>query len=164
MATLIEKLSKLAERTYKKHPKVDYGGCCVVAAHVAKYLSNRFETRIVSLQSSWGFDGAKDLDWLRENIDPLNPHDWEDNGVDFHHVFVEFKYRGKWWAYDSTEGPLPRRQFMKRTSGIRNKGYFTIQEATILADTPFWNPSFKRKKIPVIRQRIGRALGKYARC
>lgn len=164
---MIELLRSLASELIENHPFVDNGGCCVVAAQIAKHLEQRnIPNRIVCADWSLTNDGNVNLDDIRPNIDPKNKHDWEENGVGFVHVLVEFDHDGKTYTFDSTDGVLEVDEFWEKSaSGNLNRfrldGHFTVEEATAMANTNSWNPMFDRGQIPIVRRRITRFFNKH---
>lgn len=148
---LYDKLNDLASDLVANHPNVDYGGCCVVAAHVAKYLTQYIDTRIVIGQD---YSDIKNLNHIRQNINTLNKREWEDNNIDFAHVLVEFKCNGQWFVFDSTYGVMEKKEHWNKSRWKRNKGEITVEEATSLANTPTWNSEFDRDEIPEVRRLI----------
>lgn len=154
---LRERLKELSSKLIDNHPFVDYGGCCVVAAHVAKHLSKHVPVRVVV----GNYDDA-DLDEIRPNINPLDMREWEANGVGFEHVLVEFKENGRWYTFDSTHGVKRRAEFWGSYCFCEKaEGCLTIKEATALASSGYgWNSTFDRHEIPTIRRRIGRFFGR----
>lgn len=148
---LHDKLDDLASDILQNHPNIDFGGCCVFAAHVAKYLVQHVTIRIVIGQD---YSSIRNLNRIREKINPLEKTEWEDHDIDFAHVLVEFKQKGKWFAYDATNGVMGKKEHWEESRWRRNKGEITIEEATSLANTPTWNSDFDRDEIPEVRRRI----------
>lgn len=129
---LRRRLKDLSSELIGNHPTADCGGCCVVAAHVARYLSQHVPTKIVV-----GNYRRADLDKIRPNTNPLNKDEWEENGIDFDHVLVEFKEGNRWYTFDSTYGVKQRNTYWSVYSNwIKVKGTLTIKEATALANSP----------------------------
>lgn len=155
---LFDTLNRLAAATIKRHPDVDHGGCCVVAAHVGQRLQEKnIPVRIRVLNDPW-MGNAPDIDEARSNMDnSLDKWEWEHSDIDFYHMIVEFEVDGKKYAYDSTDGV---REFddVNLEDGILLDGAMTVEEARALADVDDWNPMFHRSEIPTIRRRITKML------
>lgn len=144
-------LNQLSEIIITNHPTVDYGGCCVVAAHVAKYLSKIVPTQIVLSD-----DNAVNLTKVRKLVNnSLKKAKW-DRHIGFAHVLVEFKYKNRWYAFDATNGVVKRSSFWKdRVFYEKAKGHLTIEEASSFANTDRgWNHMFDRDEIPELRRSI----------
>jgi hypothetical protein len=156
--SLINTLNNLAAATIKRHPHVDHGGCCVVAAHVGKRLQEKnIPVRIRVLNNPW-MGNAPDLDEAREQIsNSLDKWEWEQSDVDFYHVIVEFEYDGKKYAYDSTDG-VREIDEVHHEDGVLLDGAMTVEEARALADVDDWNPMFNRDQVSTVRRRITRML------
>ena len=149
---LIDKLNDLASEIHGRHPMIDHGGCCVVAAHMAKYLAKFTEVKVVC-----GDDACRNLNQIRKRMqNPLDKQEWEDFGINFSHVLVEFRYQGKWYAFDCTNGALPKARHWQVNGWDRCHGHWTIEEATSMANTSYgWNSMFDRSRIPAVRRKIG---------
>ena len=162
MSDLIEALDALGEELLENHPMINQGGCCVVAAHIARHLDDiGIPVRVVCSNYYNNIDNLDDwlnIDELRSDLEyPLDLREWTDAGVDFYHVYVEFDYRGETYTFDA-EGVSINPD---RLDGIKLDGSFTIEEATAFANTDDWNPDFNRKEIPVVRRRITKHMNKY---
>lgn len=162
-----EQLNSLAEDLIYSYPYIDHGGCCVVAVRMANHLqSNAMQVRIRSAQS---WKRPLNLDTARKKIQagpwashpghgPLEKSEWLDQGVDYSHVWVEFKLGRRWYAFDSTRGCMPAKEFVQRMVKRRgwkpNKGTFTVEEAASFAAEASWNPEFNRRQIPGVHKKI----------
>ena len=144
-------LQRMASVTLKKHPLVDYGGCCVVAAHFAKRLSDKGVSVSVRAVNGWT-NKRPDLNEKRSLLEnPLMKSNWETVGVDFFHVLCEFELGGKRYWYDSSSG------IHEEHAGVL-PGSFTIEEASSFAKENTWNTMFNRSEIPNIKRRITRTI------
>ena len=122
-----------------------------MAAHVAKYLQDLVPTRIVVGSD----ERVVNLNRIREKINTLNRREWDENNVVFAHVLVEFREKGKWYAFDSTDGVKTKKDHWNDSCWTRNKGHLTVEEAMALANTRSgWNSFFDRDEIPMVRRRI----------
>jgi hypothetical protein len=132
-----------------KFDRINWGGCSVMAAILAYQLKPLADE--VKIVAEGGWCGGNDVDNARKNMTDNNVGDWQDQGVYFNHVWVEFKWNGRWYAIDS-EG-LHRRKRMHKEWGTPQKGSFTLKEMRILAgDSCGWNPTFRREQIPAMKR------------
>lgn len=155
---LIATLNNLAKQTIAQHPNVDKGGCCVVAAHIAQRLKALGVEAWVVTGSTW-WTGSKNIDEIRNDVQYNNSKDdWESNGIDFAHVLVEFKWRGRYYAYDSTHGAVIAPHYWNNICWIRNIGSFSVEEAHSFAQDDGWNITFDRDQIPAIVNKIDQHL------
>lgn len=152
---LIRILDKLADETMANHDNVDFGGCCVVAAHVGHHLSrNNVPVKIRVLNTN----DPIDIDKARKEHSPKDKWDWENAGLDFHHVVCEFRHNNRRYVYDTTDGVRLLKELKKQTYPVLCTGALTVKEARKLADTDDWNCAFDRRQIPHIRRRIANHL------
>lgn len=152
---VIEVLNQLGQRINRWYPAINNGGCCVFAAIVGRELARRgFRVRVI-VANRWP---NVNIEEVKTNLKCIHSmYEWEENGVSFTHVGIEFQYNGRWWHYD-TNGVHPKR---KTLDGIKvNPGRLTVAEAELLARYgEDWNDMFSRRKIPSLRRHIVRYLG-----
>lgn len=137
---------------------INYGGCCVYAAAVAKRLEAMgYTVECVTRVSQW--DDEASVDRARTNLrnnglDPSNAtaRDWFDAGVSTYHVGVRFKHVGRWYTHDTASLRRGRdicgdtMKFECTPDGL------TPDEAHAMADdAKGWNVTFDRGQIPAIR-------------
>jgi len=154
--TLIKSLNKLGKRIEKSIDNTNYGGCCVVAVEIAKYLKQHVPVKIrVSYQHIDEEDMDEPLDAVHERVNGSNnAWDWNDWGVSFGHVFVEFEHEGKRYFVDSSG--------VKKASAKDPtfkwpvyKGHVPLSTAKkLVANRENWNSSFNRRQIPSIRKMV----------
>ena len=149
---LLDKLEALANELDSHYYYINQGGCCVVAAHVAKALQKHMPVRI----SVSNLCDNYDIDEIRKTLVDTNcKEEWEDNGIDFAHVVAEFMMNDEWHAFDTDHGVMLADEYWQVAEcNNRNAGYFTIEEAMALANTDSWNSTFERDQIPSMRWRI----------
>lgn len=136
LPTRIEKLGMAVNNAL---PSVNCGGCGMFAAMAGRALKDKgIPVRI------------RILGWNGLDLRKLHPDDREDGrawnrvGLFFTHVIVEFKHRGRWWAFDSER--------LEKSNGESFRGYWmhkgslTLEEMEAIAKQDFWNPEFPRKK------------------
>ena len=142
-------MNALSKELMDKHPDVDYGGCCVVAAHVAKHLSRYTEVE-VQATDCW-IDSFDDL----RNANP----EWLTR-TSFDHVYIRYRENGKWRYFDATDGV--RSKGPTSFFASRVKGKVTLQEATKLANHNRWNEDFGiETNRPKVRRLITRFFNKH---
>lgn len=153
---LITALNTLGERVNRWYPFINCGGCCVFAVLVAEELQRRgIETCIIV---GADVDEDEEIADLREVEKKAknNKADWNNNGVFFNHVGIEFRFGDEFYHYD-TDGVHPEDVML----GIYRiyGGGITVETAKALAEeADGWNTTFDRKKIPSLRRHIRRYL------
>ena len=148
---LFEALNTLGQRINKSYPNINNGGCCVYAAAVGEELLKRgVNVRTVVANS---YDASLNINKARKGVNNTNQKDeWNQAGVYFNHVGVEFKLGGKWFLYDS-DGVNPRGK--KLGSYKVHPGFLSVEEAKALAaEAKGWNDSFNRRSIPALKKHI----------
>lgn len=159
---LRKRLRVLAECIHKNVPSVNYGGCAVVAGHVAKALNGLgIEAEVIT--PSYGLAPAS----VRENVTrPHDPDEWRDAGVAHQHLAVRFRLAGRVYTWDSNGLRRSAKQFggkhwmdPKRAeytaAGKFGSGH-TADEALAMTRRPSgWNSAFNRKYgIPRIKAAV----------
>ena len=148
---LIGQLNKLGKAVNEKYPNVNYGGCCVYAALVAEalLLHNVNVRGIVASRDAWEFNRYNSIDDIRPYIRYHTIDRWQDNGVDFSHIGLEFEVNGKLRHYDSNGVKRAARHFDNMPV---YKGRLQVYELVKLASrAQGWNSYFNRRHIPKIR-------------
>lgn len=166
---LIAALEVHGEDANERIEALNAGGCCVYAAHVAERLA-KLGVPVWGVVGMWGaHENGYNANEIRERIieeggDPLDVGAWNDNGVEFNHVLIQFVHRGRVWLHDSN-GTRPVEQddpeLTEDTCGTDvMAGYLTVRELRAFADQPeWWNCWFDRDTgIPAIRAGIRRNL------
>ena len=128
------------------------GGCAVFAAFMGQCLEKYGKVTIAV-----GSDDSvvSSLDEVRPMINANCLDDWNDNGVSFTHVIVEFTYNKVKYHIDST-GVHEAQKFTALGCWriLILKGRLSVQECTDLAASSGWNWHFDRANIPVIQKKI----------
>lgn len=143
-------LDYLAEVVSDNISNINYGGCCVFAALIAKHLQHFFDVRIIVFSHEVDIT----IDEARSHIQNNIPEEWNLNGIYFGHVVIEYVDRkGNFNQYDS-EGITKSDRF--GYSGLdRVEGYLTIDETISLAnEADGWNDCFNREQIPKMKEII----------
>jgi hypothetical protein len=155
---LITKLDKLSSVVAERYPTINYGGCGVFAALVVTELKkhNIHATGIVAAYDADEPDGPT-IDTVRPQIKKkTNVHEWNNNGISFYHVGVEFKIGRQRKHYDSTG--------VKTASKMLDhmpiyKGRLERDELRALASKQSgWNVRFDRSNIPALRRLVKKHL------
>ncbi len=161
--SLARTLDALGEEVNTRWPKINNGGCCVFASLVGTALEKK-GIRIKGVVSSYFAETAKPISTARKGVlrqvnnDPKSYtlRAWNDNGVSFGHVGLEFKINGKRMHYDSN-GLVPAGGELLGFPIYR--GRLTLEEMTILANSnEGWNPQFGRGNIPALKRLITKRL------
>lgn len=160
--SIIKRLNSLAKDIRKAHPHVDSGGCCVVASHLAEHLPESLKPKVLVLTS---YGTLRDIDEVLEIIkddgaDPIDINSWDNRGINFNHVVVEFRIGRKHYCFDSTNGLLPSKRYFKVEKYSRHEGTLPVDIAIGLAGEAQWNCAFDRAGIPDIKHKIDKSMSK----
>lgn len=153
---LVDDLRELGAHVEGLLPDVNSGGCCVYAAYVARRL-HRLGVPAWGVVSNRDIDpGNADLNAIRRKRKPRNVRDWNNSGVIFSHVLVQFVEGGQIWTHDTgttTDRVLERDPTLNRPMMA---GYLTVSELSALSSNQDgWNDMFDRDEgIPVIRAAV----------
>lgn len=148
-------LNKLGANINRRYPDINSGGCCVFASLVGHELERRnIDTKIIVASTCPEDKGHKaSIDDARLFVGRDNCMSrWNDEGIQFSHVGIEFRLGDDVYHYDSN-GAHPEDALL----GIYRiyPGRLTVKEATELAnDGDGWNSMFDRDDIPGLRMRI----------
>ena len=147
---IIEQLNEAMEAFRNEFRSINSGGCCVMATLIAERLIDVVPDVEIKVYTWSEHD---DVDALREEIiDPMNKFEWNEAGVSFTHVWVEFVLDGTRYAIDSDHGVLEVAAFHSR-EGRPMAGAFTLDEARSFAmDGQGWNSCFDRDQIPAMQR------------
>jgi len=150
----LDRLDEFLIDLHSQYPDLHYGGCCVLAAHLAYHLSNIVDPEIVVR----GY-GIACIEAARNNINGGSPvidgegYLWNDEGIDFSHVLVEFNYEGKRLIVDG-DGVRGAEEYWSQ-HWRKYDGFLYLDEADALASNPRnWNATFDRADIPAIKDEI----------
>jgi hypothetical protein len=140
----------------RNHHEINAGGCCMFAGLLASYLEKvgGAKTRVRVVDWYTDEDAIKKA---RPKVKRNTPAEWNEHGVHFNHVAVEFIYKGNVYHIDArgitTE---KRRRFTFLKDGL------TVKEATELGSTQRgWNRCFDRREIPAIKRRVAKYFRKH---
>lgn len=157
LPALVESLKSCGRMVLEHAPEVNHGGCGVYAAKVAMALQDRgIEV--------WGVISSPlrndDLNIVRNESNPRTVRQWNDAGVIFNHVLVQFEHRGRIYTHDARNTSAGKLKREPTFGGLICPGYLTVPEMVTLAAHPKgWNSAFDRKAgIPVIKKAIRRFL------
>jgi hypothetical protein len=144
---------------------INYGGCGVYAAAVARRLIELGVQAEVVVPLPYGYDadGPKSVNDARNNLYNAEPgkEDWEHAGLRFSHCAVRFKHNGRWYMHDSRSTKPGRSMF----GGEHGDSYdalpdgMTPDEMQLCADEASgWNDSFDRSLIPRVLDLVQQKL------
>ena len=148
-----KEVNKILEFADTNYIRINWGGCGFMAAIIAQHLTPIVdEIKIVSY-SSWSSN--TNIDAVRSQVNDNSMSGWEEFGVGFGHVWVEFKWRNKWYAVDC-EG-IKSQAVMRHKWGNPGGGSFTLKEIKAISNNRGgWNSSFNRDQVPSMRNVMGR--------
>jgi hypothetical protein len=153
---LIGTLNKLGNQANESVGHINAGGCCVYAAAIATHLQHvcKKVRVLVGDNDTW----RNSIPKVRNQVAANTPSEWNNNGIQFGHVIVEFEYRGRVYHYDSNG--VTKKADRTATLGYKLlKGALTIQEATELGNCARgWNYHFLRNDIPRLHNMIDEHL------
>ena len=158
---LIKFLDDVGVLVNSKIHELNRGGCCVFASIVAQRLSEFCEVRI-AVGTDWLDNDDTTIDEVREQVSSNSPNEWNNYGVDFGHVIIEFDYDGSTYHYDSNGVTSVQRDTSTFGMPILD-GYLTINEAVELASHAEWNPKFDRSQIPKLEKIIIKEFDKFTK-
>ena len=153
------KLDLLGKEVSRRYPWLNHGGCCVYAAMIVAAL-HKHKIKATGIVASWSAESLNKsgvtIDKVREGIKKNTHTEWNNNGVNFSHVGVEFEYKAKIrthkYHYDShgVKKAGKTLDLMPIYSGRLN-----LEELKTLAGTKRgWNDTFDRKDIPALRKLV----------
>lgn len=139
-------LTKIGEEVERKIRSVNCGGCGVYAVELAKRLESIGvkNYRIRAYGDTDKVNITKVEKTVFNSALPTNREDWNENGIQFHHVKLQFN--NKLW--DSEES-VPVRKAKSWHWATLQQGYITRKALELLTAIPSnWNSWFDRKQIP----------------
>lgn len=143
------KLNRLGKDVNKRFPYLNHGGCCVYAAMVVAELRKQ-KVPAVGIVASYGAEEGVSIDLARQAVQNNTLREWNDNGISFSHVGVEFDHNGVKKHYDSN-GVHKVRKVLDHMPIY--EGRLQYKELKELAErVEGWNPSFDRNIIPELRK------------
>jgi hypothetical protein len=158
---LLDKLNVLGQDVYDKFPYINHGGCCVYARAVAEALL-QYRIKAKGIVSAYG---AKTWDQkhmalgnTRRKVKTNTTFEWNEHGVCFAHVGLEFTYRGKVWHYDTDGCHLKTDELYGM---VIYRGRLSLEEMKDLTTgNQGWNTLFDKKHIPAVSKMVRQALQK----
>jgi hypothetical protein len=149
-----KQLVALADDVLDRFPNINYGGCGIFAAIVAKEIQHHFKVRIVAFSSQKEKDRA-DIDYVRDMCQPSDIYDWKYNGCEFQHIAIEITdNNGRLWHYDAS-GLFPADGDICICKYNQLSGSLTIKEIEQLANSSIgWCDDFDRRLIPGLKSII----------
>ncbi len=167
MSSIHKILNALADEVIGKFELLNHGGCCVFAALVARALDNKGYP-VQGVAFSWQADTPSGME---KNIDELRPYltgrhvkAWNDLGIRFGHVGIEFYDGTDIYRYDSN-GIVDKDAYLEGDPAWRGK--LRIEELEYLATDDgraqgmqAWNDCFDRNHIPELQQLVAKHFKK----
>jgi hypothetical protein len=149
---LIKRLNGLSNRVLNLSPYINSGGCCVFAALVGARLEKIGKE--VAIKVGSGDGRAQPLDYYRKQVSSNRPTEWNNAGLYFGHIVVEFFHDDDLYHYDATGMHFADGKTYDGSYPIAD-GSLTVAEAAEMASDPRgWNYAFDRKDIPDIERLI----------
>jgi hypothetical protein len=136
---------------------INYGGCCVYAAAVARRLREVGVQKVEVVLPRPYHERVGSVNDARNNLDNANPtvKDWEHAGLSFRHVAVRFKHKGHWYTHDSDTLFQGKRTFGDCHEYTALPDGMTVEEAVACAAEPKgWNSTFHRALIPGVHNLV----------
>lgn len=153
---LVRRLNAFGRHVEDTFPRINHGGCAVFAVAVAEHLRQKYPTSIaVGAAYYWTTpENIPSIDAARPKIVSDSMVDWNNNGVHFNHVIVEFKHGNKTYHFD-TAGCIKAADMTKTGNYRLAKGRMTVVEAAwVAAEENGWNKSFDRAFIPQLLEMV----------
>lgn len=160
-------LKKIGKAVLEFDPCINYGGCAVYTAAVAKELTELGCHVSVAVSTSWR-DDDEDIDLrtarsnIRENGGKVTSIvSWNDEGVWFGHVFIELHDPDKdeSWFVDTTKIVAATTGRDPTYKWKPYPGRMTLMEVEAIASRQTgWNEEFNRRNIPAIKRLIKRGF------
>lgn len=152
-------IRKMCVYINRQIPFINQGGCCVFAILLAKKLQKLGRVRIRCSDIK-----KRSLTTIRKELhNPLNINEWDNAGVMFEHVFVEFRYKNRTYHIDSegiyhVDGRKANTPLMDNRYAV-HAGELTLDEAEQFSKEPHaWNRMFNRRQIPKLEKLINECM------
>ena len=160
---IVTKLDQLGVEVLRRYPTINSGGCCVYAAMIVAAL-HKHRIKACGIVASWNAERMNhadvSIDTIRHSISKNTLSEWEDNGISFSHVGVEFEYKGlilKTKRHYDTSGVRPAGKVLDAMPIYR--GRLNLNDLRTLAgQKDGWNSAFDRKHIPALRKLVKNLL------
>lgn len=155
-AELKKRFKEFTASFSEANPLINYGGCGVFAAEMAKDLTAKgFDATIRVVPDPWDLQGFDNMQAMfarieRDGNDAGDLYEWE---VTPYHVVLEVKGHGIHGILDA-ENFSPVRGY-RYNGRVMAKGYVPLEIMEKAASArSLWNPTFPRKTIPKVRKAI----------
>lgn len=157
---LVAFLNELGDKANKKFPSLNWGGCCVFAGLVATELEKRgypVQGRVASGEA--GKPRSQSITDVRKKVTANTSNQWNQHGIYFGHIGIEFYDGVNVFMYDSNGCVSPE----ELLDGMHSfEGRLTVQELTELWQdngptrgySISWNTTFDRNNIPDLEKLI----------
>lgn len=148
---LIKMLNALAKDVEGNIHRVNWGGCGMFASQVAFQLKHVLNVKDVVLRVGdyESNDGEESINNVRNHIKKNTVGHWNQAGIYFGHIIVEFRYRNKLYHYDTYGGVIAAQDVTKMNGYPLYQDHMTIEEGLQLAYCRSgWNTCFDRDQIP----------------
>jgi hypothetical protein len=155
--TLKAKLQALGEAVNEvTDSTLNYGGCCVYAALVARELE-KMGIPVKGVVRSYG---PGNVDHARTNVAKIgDPNAWNREGIYFNHVGLEAKINGRKYLFDSERIQPAKAKTLGYGAEPICDGRLSVDELEKLAGLgkhetkpkKGWNARFNRELIPTVR-------------
>jgi hypothetical protein len=149
---LIKRLNGLGRRVLNLSPDINAGGCCVFAALVGARLEKIGKE--VAIKVGSGNGRSRPLDYYRQQVGSNRPTEWNDVGLYFGHIVVEFFHDDDLYHYDATGMHFADGRTYDGGYPIAEGSLTVAEAAEMAADPGGWNTNFDRDDIPDIERLI----------
>lgn len=154
---LISVLRELSNDLSARFSKINHGGCGKVAAVMYEQLmqvKNVSDVKIVCVdyKRGWRNTNKHNLNHSSNLFDDLKYGD-----IDWAHILVSFKYRGRVYCADSA-GVQSRKQMSDERDYVFHDGEIPIETLLRMNREFCWNWTFNTKQMPRISKAIRRAF------
>lgn len=154
MSVIRSHLNDFASEVDDQFPTLNRGGCCVFAGMVGMRLQRHLPVEVAVFGYLVGRDKEKDhnLYLVKSNVSDIsNVREWNDNGIHFCHVVVEFTDENQQFHFDSYGVTSDR----TRGGVFLYPGRLTVEDAISLGNKASgWNSCFDRTQIPELQQKV----------
>ena len=155
---LIELHHALIE-VYCEYSYINSGGCGVVAGIIGEYLARTTDVRIVVAAYDYNVE-KQELSFSDiKTLLPTDPsiNNWEQYGVHFNHVWVEFLYKNKWYSVDTENISDDADNMYSHWEPYQER--ISVETINQLSNnTEGWNWLFDRAQIPSIKRALNKKL------
>lgn len=145
-----ECLRAISDEVMEKIDNINSGGCGIYAIELAKRLQmfgvTDFNIRCYGWYRNINVSDVENLLSIHGEVG--NFSEWQSNGVDFHHIRLEWD--GRTWDADGDELALFAEHW---GMSVRQNGAVTVESLSKLTSNyRIWNRRFDRSQIPKLRR------------